>query len=782
MSGARRRMLLPSDLVSRIQRRVRTLVARTRYRFGLREPDPRSVEIDATFRHPIEASQRALIASQYQALFPEAVEIELAEANRLISHRFTMLDHTVEHEERIAWSRDPISGRDWDRSFSADIQYRGPARLGDIKFPWELNKHQYFFTLGKAAWLKDDPTFAVEIVRQIDDWIDDNPCRRGIHWISALETGTRAVSWIMAYPFYAEHCDASFQRRLTCSLAQHMLFVEANLSLGQFTNTHLVGEAAALIAGGLFLACRRSHRWIDKGLAILRQEMSRQVAPDGVHTEQSVAYHRFFLDHYFLVNALLAANGRSLPPETLCGMEGMTEFLMDVSYPDGSAPSFGDSDESRGIWFRADCPADFRSLLALGAVLFGRGDFKAVADSLTEEVFWLLGNQGVEKFRQIPTPLPGHTSVDYPDSGYYVMRGGWSKSDPVLVFDCGPLGKGPAGHGHADALSFQLYAGGYPFLVDAGTFSYNLDYTWRGVFRSTSAHNTVVVDDLDQSVPEDRMSWKRMAVARCRDWVTTPWFDLVDGEHDGYCRLPEPLTHRRVVIFIKPDTWCICDQMKGSGQHRMEFLLHLRPDCLVEAMKNVSVLILRAPDGTRLYAWMPQEAESPEIVVGSDEETAAWFSPGYGTRVPAQAIRVRREFAEGTSLITFLSTSDHTTPLLIPDCAQQIGIRRKDGTEETMFHRVRSDWPADREGVRFDGQLLYRRKVAGACRAVWASAFHELSIVGVLDVRSAAPVQSLALEDGRCELVLPPDHVADLQVVARAGLDIAVNGRLFQPR
>ena len=32
------------------------------------------------------------------------------------------------------------------------------------------------------------------IVRQIDQWIDDNPYQRGIHWISALETGTRAVA------------------------------------------------------------------------------------------------------------------------------------------------------------------------------------------------------------------------------------------------------------------------------------------------------------------------------------------------------------------------------------------------------------------------------------------------------------------------------------------------------------------------------------------------------------------------------------------------------------
>jgi hypothetical protein len=156
------------------------------------------------FRHPIDASRKSLLTVRYRDLFPDAVRVELAEASRLAAHRFTLLGHTMEHGESVAWSRDPVSGREWARGFSPDIPYRGSERLGDIKLAWELNKHQYFFTLGKAAWLSGDFATAVEIVRQIDHWIEDNPYQRGINWISALEAGARAVSWIMAYPFYAD--------------------------------------------------------------------------------------------------------------------------------------------------------------------------------------------------------------------------------------------------------------------------------------------------------------------------------------------------------------------------------------------------------------------------------------------------------------------------------------------------------------------------------------------------------------------------------------------------
>src|SRR5262249_14985559 len=166
-----------------------------------------------------------------------------------------------------------------------------------------------------------------------------------------------------------------------------------------------------------------------------------------------------------------------------------------------------------------------------------------------------------------------------PDGGYYVMRGGSKPSDPTLVFDCGPLGAGPAGHGHADALSFQLHAAGYQFLVDSGTYSYNLDYEWRDVFRSTEAHNAVVVDGLSQSNSDGRMSWSTKAQAHTRRWVTTTSLDLVDGEHDGYTRLADPVTHRRVIAFLKPDVWVVCDFLAGDQQHEFELPLHVRPDC-----------------------------------------------------------------------------------------------------------------------------------------------------------------------------------------------------------
>jgi uncharacterized heparinase superfamily protein len=736
-------------------------------------------QINPAFRHPIDASDKKRLAARYRDLFPATVDAELAEARRLAAHQFTFLSQTMAHGDRIAWSRDPISGRDWPRAFSRDIVYRGPDRLGDIKLPWELSKHQYFFTLGKAAWLSGDAAPAVEIMKQIDHWIDDNPADTGIHWISALEAGTRATSWIMAYPFYAESGDRHFHSRLIASIARHLLFVEQHLSTGAFANTHLVGEAAALVVGGLFVKCRDSARWVATGLQVLDKEIERQLTADAGHVERSVAYHRFFLDQYYLVAALLAANGRSLSTPTLQSMERATAYLMNMLFADGTAPAFGDADDARGLWFRADAPTDYRGLLALGSVLFGRLDFKSASASETEDVFWLFGSKGIAAFDALDASSHRAASIAFPDAGYYVLRGGCPiDGDPTLVFDCGPLGFGSAGHGHADALSFQLHVGGYSFFVDPGTFSYNLDYAWRDAFRGTRAHNTLVVDGQDQSVPGDRMSWKTAARSKALGWVTTRWFDLVDGAHDGYRRLSDPVSHRRVICFLKPDVWVIWDNVTASDYHEIEMLLHLRPDCRVDATPGGKMVVLTGPDGQQLTAWLGTESSSePFRVIGDADTDRISFSPTYATRCPSRALSVRRQVVGRTDLLTCLtSTTTQRRPVVTrEDDAITIRVQQS-GDEQTLFYSA--DGPATYRSarMRFDGGVLFERTQVDALPVVWADRVRELVVDGLVEVSSTASFNRIVVNGNPGEVEVYTDEPGRLSIRAPEGLKVVVNG------
>ncbi len=770
-------------LSARVSRRFRTAAARLRFRLGAAARDPGPVKFATGFGHPVRAALEGLSPADYRQRFPEAHETELRASQELLAHRFELLGQAVEFGPAIDWNRDPISGRCWGVGFSPDIRYRGEGRLGDIKFPWELNKHQYFFTLGKAAWLTGESSPAREIVAEIDDWIAKNPFRAGINWISALEVGARATAWILAYPFFERHCDEAFRRRFLASLFRHMLFVEEHLSVGRHANTHLVGEAATLVLGGVFLDCPRSAQWIGKGLRILEGEMQRQVTDDFVHAERSVSYQRFFVDHYYLAAVFLSSNRQSLSEAALRRLEAMTGFLMDMLFPDGSAAAFGDGDSARGIWLGASAAEDYRGLLALGAVLFDRSDFKAVAGDLSEEVFWLGGPAAVRRFDELPAQPPEHASIAYERGGYFVMRSGWAPEDAVAIFDCGPLGHGPSAHGHADALSFQLSSAGYSFLVDAGTYSYNLDPAWRDAFRSTAAHNTVVVDEQSQSEPGGRMAWQSMAKTRASAWISTPGFDLVDGQHDGYLRLAEGVVHRRAMAFLKPDVWIVADCVHGTGRHRVDSWLHLRPDCGGQADRQNCRAVLTSPAGGNLYAGVHCRGVDDgrlEMVTGDEEQRSAWFSPGYGIRIPSRALRLRGSFEGSCELVTLLSRRAGMQ-LAVEDAGDKIRCFRVadgEGADCRFWYVGDGKLVSESLGIEFHGAALLRRTdAAGRCESISAASFRELTVKGLFTVRTRQELASFHWTRDRCEITTIGDRPDDVHVEMREPVTWFVDGR-----
>ena len=73
--------------------------------------------------------------------------------------------------------------------------------VGDHKIIWELNRHQHWLPLGRAAWLTGDARYAQAIRAQLDDWLAGNPPLVGINWASMLEIGFRSISWT-----WALHC------------------------------------------------------------------------------------------------------------------------------------------------------------------------------------------------------------------------------------------------------------------------------------------------------------------------------------------------------------------------------------------------------------------------------------------------------------------------------------------------------------------------------------------------------------------------------------------------
>ncbi|HEX8423222.1 MAG TPA: alginate lyase family protein, partial [Pyrinomonadaceae bacterium] len=535
----------------------------------------------AAFNAPA-TETRALLDRRFGAPARESL-IERAE--RIVANRFDLLGlNGLDFGNPVDWHLEPVAGKRTPLAHWSRINYLDASVAGDKKITWELNRQQYFAVLGRAYFRTGDERYAETFARHLDAWTRANPPKRGINWASSLEVSFRAISWLWSLQFFkhSPHLTPALYTRALKFLYLHARHLEANLSTYFSPNTHLTGEALGLVyLGTLLPEFRRAPRWRATGRRILLAELHRQFRPDGVYFEQTSYYQRYTTDFYLHFLALLRAADDAPRETTLeATLNAALDHLMHLTLPDGTTPLFGDEDGGRFAWFDERAANDFRATLATGVALLGRADHKFVAREASEETFWLLGSQGLDAFDALDAHPPAAASRAFPDGGYYVMRDGWTPDSNYLLLDCGPHGALNGAHAHADALAILgCAARGRSTLVDSGTCTYTGSADLRDAFRTTAAHNTLTVDGEPSSLPGSAFRWRHIARSACRHWTSRARFDLFEGEHDGYTRLPAPAVHVRSVLFVKGDYWIMRDRIETSGTHEYKLHFHFDPRC-----------------------------------------------------------------------------------------------------------------------------------------------------------------------------------------------------------
>lgn len=314
----------------------------------------------------------------------------------------------------------------------------------------------------------------------------------------------------------------------------------------------------------------------------------------------------------------------------------MLEFIASVMDTAGNVPPIGDGDDGYVVRLSREpnfCP--YRSLLATGSVLFKRGDFKAKAGRLDDKTLWLLGRESEEIFSSLAAgknrpPI----RCAYPDGGYFILGCRWETAREIrIIADAGPLGYlSIAAHGHADALSLTLSAGGREILVDPGTYAYHTNSEWRDYFRGTSAHNTLRVDGQDQSVAGGSFMWLRKAEARCDLWEDNEKECRFVGTQDGYLRLADPVRHtREIVLQKKENSLLVTDTVECRAEHQIERFWHFAESCRVQKTEKGLLVENR---GVRLNFRTPDSPGHVTLYRGLDSPPCGWISRRYDEKNP----------------------------------------------------------------------------------------------------------------------------------------------------
>lgn len=288
---------------------------------------------------------------------------------------------------------------------------------------------------------------------------------------------------------------------------------------------HLLENGVSLLFAAYYFD---NINFYKKGKKIITNELKEQILNDGGHFERSPMYHQImllraldcinlinnnhhiFYDNIFF-NLLLKKAGK------------MISWLKEITFKNGEIPLFNDS--SKKI-----APSSFQL-------------FKYAERLNIPKINQKLGDSG---FRKIET-------INY-----------------EIILNLGEIkATYQPGHSHSDLFTFCLNIDNQPIIIDTGISTYEVNET-RNFERSTKAHNTVVLNNQNQS-----QVWSSFRVgkrAKIINFIEKQ--DKISVTHNGYRKLNA--THQRNFSF-NDNSICINDNIYTQKSVSVKSYIHFHP-------------------------------------------------------------------------------------------------------------------------------------------------------------------------------------------------------------
>lgn len=439
------------------------------------------------------------------------------------------------------------------------------------------------FHLHYFDWLHTEQAIAPasrdRMLHYIQAWIRDNPFGRGVGWHS-YPTSLRIVNWTRWHA-----ATGGLDAQALTSLWNQIRWLNRHREFHLMGN-HLLVNAKALFLGAACFEGPEAAAIRDRAERLLLAQIREQFLSDGAHQERSPMYHALVLED--LIDVLAWARTRNAYPtlERLLSSvisKGL-DFLGRMTHPHGGLAHFSDSTQE----VAPKLPA-----------------LQAYASSV-----------GVNLDRST-----GKGLVWMKASGFVSGRVGSS----YFVADIGSIGPDhQPGHAHAGTLSFEWTVQDRPVVVNSGVSVYGTgpDRQWQ---RSTAAHSTLSLDDLDSSEV-----WAGFRVARrarvheveVRRLEGEHWF--VKASHDGYRRLPGRNIHHRQ-WQVHPLKLSITDSIEGPFRKAVAYY-YFHPD-LELSMGDGGVLGFYRQRQCLRVSWIKAD-NCPHVELVPSE-----YYPGFGRAV-----------------------------------------------------------------------------------------------------------------------------------------------------
>jgi hypothetical protein len=382
-------------------------------------------------------------------------------------------------------------------------------------------------------------------------------------------------------------------------------------------HNHGINQAAALLVLSVnFPDMPGADEWQEIAKKRITEGSRDLIDEDGILVENSPYYHFYALEKYWEV-AQYSEDYDILMDDTLSTkVNQMISYQAYILQPNRKIPLLGAS---------------------LDRQINYNGVYLDIADTNPELKYVLTeGEQGKK---------PENLSIYYPTAGQTIMRSGWGKGDGFtsqtqVIFD---VGEYRTKHSDLDALSFNLFGDGKALLPDAGLYSYDKDEITQ-YFRSTYAHNTVVVDGINQ---------KSIGAVNVGEFKEEEGYTYQTAQHELY----PGVSHKRALVLIEKNIVIVIDELNSNTDHNYEQMFHLFP----EATISTEGLDLSVNDSegevVSIHQLIPEGISLSETI-GNESSPKGLCTFEYKKTVPCYAISYKKQAANAV-YVTVIEIGEH---------------------------------------------------------------------------------------------------------------------------
>lgn len=401
----------------------------------------------------------------------------------------------------------------------------------------------------------------------------------------AFRCGYRVLNWLMIHNmFLGEKAYSDHDQLITiATLLQHGSVLYEQNKKYQPGNHQTRGVSALALIAILFHDFKGTDLWYKRSMELLEEHLAKEVNSDGFQFERSVHYHMSDIDNYFYVYQLTQINKIEVRDVWKKKIESLFTTLIKIAYPDKSAPVL--QDDTERTWAEKN---DISETLTLGYLLFNDPEMGYFANNKVNEfTYWFLQKAQLDQLDAIKQKQPTVGSVEFPETRYYVMRGGWNMNDNMMIISAGMDPYKPD-HQHGDMLGIQAMANGQVILPN---YQVNYPLPDYQFFKNSLVKNVALVDNELQGKnwtgnqgESGFGKFKQLPVPTTIAWRSNNNFDFFAGSHNGFDNVG--VKYSRQIIYVKNDFWIVKDNFNSEFPHEYKqvwqghYSLELQPDLI----------------------------------------------------------------------------------------------------------------------------------------------------------------------------------------------------------